>query len=187
MKISFALSLNCPFTLRYDFLAFTLQPTFFLLLQGVTNFLSDSTIPMSFKSAANATCLEASLLSISFDFLLSYERGVISSTYIAIAVESPCVVVSSSDLLIDHLNVKVYWWRIAVVDIHWFWWAKYLHIMKKHLPIYCVEGGWCVYHEYCLCFLYWTFRKRHEYCLCFLRWTFHKRHEHCLFSLLNIS
>lgn len=75
----------------------------------MTNFLTDSTIPMSFKSAANATCLEASLLPISFDFLLSYERGVISSTYIAIAVESPCVVVSSSDLLIDHLNVKVFW------------------------------------------------------------------------------
>ena len=35
---------------------------------------------------------------------------------------------------------------IAVVDICWYWWAKCFCIVKKCLPIYCIEGIWCVYH-----------------------------------------
>ena len=56
----------------------------------------DSTVPVPFKSSANATYLEADALLPSFDFLISHaRRGVMPSAYIAIAMASPCIVPSS--------------------------------------------------------------------------------------------
>ena len=58
-----------------------------------TIFFGDSTVPMPFKSSANANCLEEDALLPSFDFLLSHSRrGVMPSADITIAVESLFVV-----------------------------------------------------------------------------------------------
>ena len=60
--------------MRYDFfLRLHYNQIFFLLLQGVTTiFFGDYTVPMPFKSSANATYLEADALLPSF--LLSHAR-----------------------------------------------------------------------------------------------------------------
>ena len=77
-----------------------------------------------------------------FFFLLSYaRRGAMPSAYTAIAVESPCVV-SSSDFM-DHLKYK----DLLVTSCScWYMLILMICIMKKCLPIYCIEGNWCVYH-----------------------------------------
>ena len=107
------------------------------------HFFGDSTVPMPFKSSANATCLEEDVLLPSFDFLFSHaSRAVMPSAYIAIVVGSPCVAPSSDFMNCPPLNIKTCLRQVAVIDICWYWWGKCFCIMKKCLPIYFIKGIW---------------------------------------------
>ena len=124
-------------------------------------FFGDSTVPMTFKSSANAMCLESDILLPFLDILLNHSRkGVFLSAYIAIAVRSPCVV-PLLILLMDHLERKICLWRIAVVDI------------QKYIPKVIKTAIFSSERSYWTCSRIYSLICRYQHSKFFPRWQWH--------------
>ena len=128
------------------------------------HFFNDSTVPMSFKPSANATCLESDTLLPPFVFFnLAMQEEALCQVGILQLLWGHPVLFPLLILWITHLEYKD---LLVTSSSCW-----YMLIQIGKVSLYCEEMPPDL--------LYWRHLKHLPLILplCFLYWTFHKRHE----------